>query len=352
MNVLFILGNGFDINLGLKTRYQDFYDIYGKSHNDNDAVMRLKKHISKNTDGYWSDLELALGEYTKKFKCTEDFDEVMEDIIFSLSKYLKDIQSNFSKSNIKCEKFFNDLNSPENYLTFTQKNQILEFKDKFQNSSWTTSIVSFNYTNIVEQILEGIEDSDIGSHQYSNFKLKHILNKRIQHIHGYVDNKMILGVNDLTQIANTELHENLDIEESIVKSKCNEANGDDSILNFENKIKSADLICAFGLSFGDSDKVWWEKIGERLRSSNSHMIIFDRSKYIDNTLSYKNNRHRRNIRNHFLNQTKLSKNIKDTISSRIYVGVNTDIFQKIVPKPEDIEVADKFGNAKIKLADA
>lgn len=160
---------------------------------------------------------------------------------------------------------------------------------------------------------------------------------------------MVLGVNDLTQVANNELHENLDIQESIVKSKCNEANGDDSILNFENKIENADLICAFGLSYGDSDKVWWEKIGERLRNSNSHMIIFDRSKHIDNTLSYKNNRLRRNIKNHFLNQTKLPESAKDTISNRIYVGVNTDMFQKIVPKPADIEVADKFGDAKIDL---
>ena len=349
MNILFILGNGFDINLGLKTRYQDFYNVYSKNHSDYDSVMKLKKHIGENTNGYWSDLELALGAYTKEFKCTEDFDEVMEDIIFSLSKYLKDIQSNFNKSNIKCEKFFNDLDSPENYLTLTQKNQVLEFKDRFRSNTWNTSIVSFNYTNIVEQILEGTEGSDIGSHQYSNFKYRHILNKSILHIHGYVDNKMILGVNDLTQIANTELHENLDIQESIVKSKCNEANGDDSILNFGNKIENADLIFAFGLSFGDSDKVWWEKIGERLRSSSSHMIIFDRSKYIDNTLSYKNNRLRRNIRNHFLNQTELPQSIKDTISSRIHVGVNTDIFQKIVPNSEEIEVADKFGDAKIDL---
>lgn len=349
MKILFILGNGFDINLGLKTRYQDFYDVYSKNHSNHDLVMKLKNHISKNTNGYWSDLELALGEYTKEFKNIEDFDTVMEDIILSLSKYLKNIQSNFNKSNIKCENFFHDLDSPENYLTLEDQKKILEFKDKFQNSSWTTSIVSFNYTNIVEQILEDTKDSDIGSHQLSNQKIRHILNKRIQHIHGYVDNKMVLGVNDLTQVANNELHENLDIQESIVKSKCNEANGDDSILNFENKIENADLICAFGLSYGDSDKVWWEKIGERLRNSNSHMIIFDRSKHIDNTLSYKNNRLRRNIKNHFLNQTKLPESAKDTISNRIYVGVNTDMFQKIVPKPTDIEVADKFGDAKIDL---
>lgn len=28
MNITFLIGNGFDINLGLKTRYVDFYDFY------------------------------------------------------------------------------------------------------------------------------------------------------------------------------------------------------------------------------------------------------------------------------------------------------------------------------------
>lgn len=132
MKILFILGNGFDINLGLKTRYQDFYDVYSKNHSNHDLVMKLKNHISKNTNGYWSDLELALGEYTKEFKNIEDFDTVMEDIILSLSKYLKNIQSNFNKSNIKCENFFHDLDSPENYLTLEDQKKYSNLKINFK----------------------------------------------------------------------------------------------------------------------------------------------------------------------------------------------------------------------------
>jgi hypothetical protein len=28
MNILFLIGNGFDLNLGMKTRYVDFYNYY------------------------------------------------------------------------------------------------------------------------------------------------------------------------------------------------------------------------------------------------------------------------------------------------------------------------------------
>ena len=43
MNVLFILGNGFDINLGLHTGYQDFYEYYLKQPSTNPVIVKLKE---------------------------------------------------------------------------------------------------------------------------------------------------------------------------------------------------------------------------------------------------------------------------------------------------------------------
>lgn len=331
MNILFILGNGFDINLGLKTRYQEFYDVYSKSHNLDDSVMKLKDHISKHTDGYWSDLEIALGKYTKEFKSVEEFDLVMDDIIISLSKYLKSIEEHFSKFSIDKEKFFNDLAHPERYLIPTQEEEINKFKRDYQNVHWDINIVTFNYTNIVEQIIGNLENPEIGYHLDSNksSKIKNILMKNVEHIHGFVDNRMILGVNDLSQVANNDLHNDIDIQESIIKSQCNEANGEKSSIHFSNKIDQANLICVFGLSFGDSDKIWWEKLGKRLATSNSRMLIFDKAININQILSHKNNRLRRQTKNHFLQQTSLPKNLQDSISSRIYVGINTNMFSEI-----------------------
>ncbi|WP_352258111.1 bacteriophage abortive infection AbiH family protein [Psychrobacter sp. TB55-MNA-CIBAN-0194] len=351
MNILFILGNGFDINLGLKTRYQDFYDVYSKNHSNYDSVMKLKDHIGKNTDGYWSDLELALGDYTNAFKCTEDFDEVTDDIKLSLSSYLDKVQAEFDSLSINEVKFLYDLMYPEVYLTPAQKDEITKFKNVFQNTHWRFSIVTFNYTHTVERIIEKNDSSEIGSHDNTNRngKLKHILDENVNHIHGYVNDRMILGVNDLSQVANTDLHNNIDIEESLIKSKCNEASGQKSNIFFDEKIENADLICAFGLSFGDSDKIWWEKIGQKLESGTSRMLIFDRSTNENTTLSYKDNRTRRKVKHHFLSQTGLTEDMQNSISSRVYVGINTSMFQKVAFKPEKTEVADKFGNAKIDL---
>lgn len=52
MKVVFIIGNGFDINLGLQTRYEDFYKFYLglDSSNDGIQVKKLKEHLKNDQD--------------------------------------------------------------------------------------------------------------------------------------------------------------------------------------------------------------------------------------------------------------------------------------------------------------
>lgn len=42
MNIVHILGNGFDINLGMKTRYADFYDYYKKIKSSSEILSPQK----------------------------------------------------------------------------------------------------------------------------------------------------------------------------------------------------------------------------------------------------------------------------------------------------------------------
>lgn len=48
MNVTFLIGNGFDLGIGLKTAYADFYGIYCMPHQgDSPAVVKFKSEIQK-----------------------------------------------------------------------------------------------------------------------------------------------------------------------------------------------------------------------------------------------------------------------------------------------------------------
>lgn len=47
MNITYLIGNGFDLNLGLKTRYRDFYDYYVKQPSNDDLIKKFKNDLEK-----------------------------------------------------------------------------------------------------------------------------------------------------------------------------------------------------------------------------------------------------------------------------------------------------------------
>ena len=106
---------------------------------------------------------------------------------------------------------------------------------------------------------------------------KHFLsvNDNVIHVHGFLDDSPILGVNDESQVKNKALFENpyfrgLIIKEEAVKTKRVHWHRD-----AEDKIKSSDIICIYGMSLGDTDYKWWEIIKDwLLRYNNKYLIIF------------------------------------------------------------------------------
>ena len=45
-NVLFLIGNGFDLNCGLKSRYIDAYNYYcSKTSNNSEVIKKFKKEL-------------------------------------------------------------------------------------------------------------------------------------------------------------------------------------------------------------------------------------------------------------------------------------------------------------------
>ena len=60
-----IVGNGFDVALGIETRYSQFYeksqDLRDYANNGNSLCQHILANIK---DGYWSDLESGLYHYS------------------------------------------------------------------------------------------------------------------------------------------------------------------------------------------------------------------------------------------------------------------------------------------------
>ncbi|MCD7964003.1 MAG: bacteriophage abortive infection AbiH family protein [Rikenellaceae bacterium] len=220
MNITFLFGNGFDLQLGMKTRYSHFYNYYKKlpTPENKPAIKELKDKLSDD-DNNWSDFELEFGSYCKEFISIEDFETVFDDVSTELAKYISQKQNrfnfdvDFALSIIQC------LGSPEKFLQRADREKIEGFKKNWANHSpWYTNLITFNYSTSLENLLKKINLSNNISVQGVQKQLK--INPVI-HIHGTTSEYMVLGVNEISQISNTKLRENPYVISALVKPECN-----------------------------------------------------------------------------------------------------------------------------------
>lgn len=323
MNILYFIGNGFDLNIGMKTKYSDFYNYYKKIDSKDEIIKQLKNEILNDYKN-WADLELALGSYTTNLNSEYEFDILFEDILKNLAEYLESEEGQFDFNNFKKEKLYNYLCQPEDSLLKADSNDIKTFKNDWSKINWSIEIITFNYTKTLEKILNKTSSSlQIGIHHQNA-----IILKDIEHLHGFIDDRMIMGVNDTSQISNENFHENRNILEAFVKSNCNKAQKHTIDDVCKTKINSAHLICIFGSSIGDTDNCWWELIGERLKKG-TRLILFTRGDEINKRIGYKNARTERIMKNYFLNKTTLTAEEKLKVENNIYIGVNTNMFNNL-----------------------
>ena len=174
MNILFLIGNGLDLQYKMKTSYKNFYDdqraIYEERKTNSTDKRPYSNYIYKslydeqdknavNEKSNWLDLELYIGDLSKKYweinskdgwdKFVESFEEVEIDLFAYLekedSKYITDEkQINFKKT---IDNLLTDL--PGAYSA-----KLRSYIDSSPNISDYVKILTFNYTRVLDRILE------------------------------------------------------------------------------------------------------------------------------------------------------------------------------------------------------
>lgn len=317
MNVTYIIGNGFDLNLGLNTRYQDFYDYYMKMPSSNSQVELLKDTIRQ--DGYelWSDLEVGLGKISAKYETSDDFIAALTDISDHLRKYITDINKSFQIKLYDSDRFRKDLCNPSKYLVEADRIFLSAFCKRAVNS-WNVNILSFNYTDTIYRLLGSVNSksrTQIGVNEFNAV----VTVAPVQYVHGRYDETILVGVNDSVQIRKTEFRNKTDLVEIFVKPKANDAIGELTDNKCHTLLNASQLICIFGHSMGETDKIWWERIKENLTSRDCRLIVF----VYNDKINIKNQRFRRPAIKRDLME-KLGWN--ENMDSKVYIGLNTDIF--------------------------
>lgn len=273
--ITFLIGNGFDINVGLKTRYKDFYKYYLKN-NPNDM---LAKSIGKDC-AYWSDLEEGLGMYTARVskKEADEFWKSEERLETSLADYLELQMGRIYVSDENRERIAHKMRQAlMNFYEELPKEQKQFLLERIQAMKHDVqySFISFNYTDAFDRCVEWTRERfnrTLGVHQYGGFSKYHFIGN-VLHIHGTTNEDMILGVNDVTQIGNKDFADDLSYRQWLIKEESNKRLAQNKVQEMRDIIDKSKIICVFGLSLGTTDKMWWNYLCMWLYKDEAHRLI-------------------------------------------------------------------------------
>ena len=266
MDVTFLIGNGFDLGIGLKTGYKDFYNVYCQSKSsDSEILQHFKSDILKEPET-WADFESAFGEYAYHFKDAEDYMQLFEDFIRQFSLYLENEESAFDDS--KTEEMLRGMKKAlSSYYDIrpADKDTVVSLIESYRKNF---NFISFNYTCCLDKCIDAVKSSPNSLASISG-EIGELV-----HVHGYTDKDLIMGVNDASQIENEAFSQDETVLNELVKPRQNEI----IKMNYDYRatqiINRSQIICVYGMSIGETDQKWWKLIMQWLqRDINNHLIV-------------------------------------------------------------------------------
>jgi len=288
MQITFLVGNGFDISLGIPTSYQNFYNWYLEQPSENNHIVSFKQEIKNDVEHggeTWSDFEIGLGKYSGDFNLdtVPVFIDCYEDAHNAMIQYLRMVKTRFNIEHIP-ENSFETLK--EGLLNFFQEltpKEQLFFNDLSKNNLTEDieyNFLSFNYTDALDKCISRISVQPLRKWTNSTGSRSAKINPRVIHVNGTTEIYPILGVDNPSQISNQELMKNVDFFELMIKSQSVDSVGQFWHEEAERVIDKSRIICVWGMSLGASDEKWWKKIMLWLKANSArHLIIFW---YMDN----------------------------------------------------------------------
>lgn len=336
MNITFFIGNGFDINLGLKTRYSDFYGYFVKNASNDNMIRKWLEEDGRNIS-LWSNLESALGQ--KMERVTNDtldkFNNDKVELDRLLLDYLEEEQQQLSfenKEEIAAE-MERSLQEYADNLSEAEENSVKSTCDKFKNEEFKYCFVCFNYTDTLDRVIETTKNlrSTVSTHTSGGRTVKDTIGDLV-HIHGRIDEGMILGVNDKSQINNESLANDDDFLDTFVKVRANEAIGQNRVDYVKGILKQSHVVCIFGMSMGETDKTWWVEIINWLKANESNKaIIYNLNSDIDRQRRSASSMVplRKSVKDELLHYAELDRGGPEysKLSKQVLVSFNTQIFE-------------------------
>lgn len=323
MNFTFVIGNGFDINLGLKTKYTDFYEYIERNNllEDNMFFEKIRENVE-----YWEDFEKMLGIMTCFHKDITIFKNRINNCGFNISvaeseklakhligdgtekvtwiKYNQDLKNFYTEFKKYLESEESRVEILENETSRKINNSLLYFWKDFEEEEqkkffesiqrsldtqiWngndkildlTFEFLNFNYSSTLENMLncinlEMLEMTWIKllkSKLNVSYNIKLTIKTNHYHVHANKDSGMFLGVDNVSQLYE-DFFPDIDMMDTIIKPYKIDDYIDGNTDKYRNILEKSDYVYIFGMSIGITDLTWW-KICIELILKNSAIIV-------------------------------------------------------------------------------
>ena len=242
LNTLYIIGNGFDIAHGIKSSYMNFKEyVEGQGHTNMVEMMDI---FFSSKDGFWSDIETALGNYDEKSIidfCNPEPEFDYDHPTRSEAAYTDSPDYIFYPL---LDDFRGDFNSWVNSLNIAIAERIMAL-------SPDARYISFNYTETIEEVY-GVSDANV----------LHLHGKRgdnTEYIVGHASYK-----NPDIKFDENELYFVQETEEKVIKWMNELYKDTESIIRkndtFFNNLSNIQQVIVLGHSLNEIDDKYFEKI--------------------------------------------------------------------------------------------
>jgi hypothetical protein len=320
--VTFIIGNGFDLALGLKTSYAAFYEhIKNKKSATNN---RIYKAIHESPDT-WADFELRLGLYTgyiekvpqsnhkkEAIAFHEELEELSDDLADYLAEQETDAQGLVDGMTFNFHGFYKELSSGQQ-----EKVRSLLVREKGSE----VDFISLNYTKTLEQVL---------SNNRAYYANRGITIARSHHLHGTLSENLTLGVSNESQISSSVSGAEKD---DLIKPKSIHLMNDGRIDALHRSLLASSIVVLYGTSIGETDQYIWEIVSNWLfQNPNVSLIIHKHdSAYTDSArrLPRRQRKFTNDTQDRLLQYSGLDGNSIEELRTRVFVVHNTkELFSK------------------------
>lgn len=277
--ITFIIGNGFDLGLGMKTKYTDVYDGYVKSPSSSDFIARFKKELkakeannyekkAKEANNYekWSDFEMGMASYARTLETENELIECVRDFKRFMVDHLKKENTRIMERLVHYQskhEFYKECDRSLNkFYDGLIPNDITQIKSIIGENDIIRNYITFNYTTSLEALFSIISR---GRSVRENTPI---------HIHGKLGEDVVLGVDNPDQLMGTKYDITKKVERAFIKTRFNKQFDNARVENAEKAIINSSIICVYGFSMGESDNTWVRLLSDWLLNDKKHHLVF------------------------------------------------------------------------------